>query len=124
MNIFSLRKYLRLNRCGNSFKKGTYSLRMLCSGDSQHKSRRIELGLATSNEEEAIIRAALIIRAIYGMGGVFSKRIKVNDLNIAEYMEEFAEKDFTPRKKRNKIQEMPLFEFLPPHRGQDKQIEV
>lgn len=114
MNIFCLRKYLRLNPVGKTGKKGTYSLRLTVDTDPTKTPIRKEFGLGTSDEEEALMRAALIIRVVYELGGKFSSRIKLDDIKIDDVLEKL--NTVKTRKASVKLDSLPLFtvQVLPP----------
>ena len=115
MNIFKLRKYLRLNPTGKTGKKGTYSLRLTIGTDPALTPTRKEFGLGTSDEEEALIRAALIIRVVYELGGKFSSRTKVDGVKLNELLETMH------REKSRHTDGSYLFDFLPPDDKRDKE---
>ena len=114
MNILKLRKYLRLNPVGKTGKKGTYNLRITVDSDPTLTPVRKEFGLCTSDEEEALMRAALIIRAVYELGGKFSSRIKLDDLKMDELIESLSSSK--SHKVAVKTDSLPLFKLqvLPP----------
>jgi hypothetical protein len=118
MNIFKLRKYLRLNPTGKTGKKGTYSLRLTIGTDPALTPIRKEFGLGTSDEEEALMRAALIVRVVYELGCKFSNRIKLDDVKLGELLDSLQ----PPQKKSSaRTSELPLFEFLPPEKRKDEE---
>lgn len=62
MNTGILEKYLRQQPCLKPGKLGSWCVR-LCVTDNVQKSRRIELGLGTSDKQEALARTRLIVMA-------------------------------------------------------------
>lgn len=72
-----LKHYLRRNPAGKKGGAGSLSLRFLLSLDPRMKPRRLEVGLGTSDEEEAIKRARVLLRGFYLLGGQFTGRLVV-----------------------------------------------
>lgn len=69
-----LLKLLRQNPPRTDGTPGTYSVRLFVQEDAAMKPKRIEVGLGTNNEAEAIKRAESIVRAFYAAGGRFTHK--------------------------------------------------
>lgn len=69
-----LLKLLRQNPPRKDGTPGTYSVRLFVQESEEMKPKRIEVGLATNNEAEALKRAESIVRAFYAAGGRFTHK--------------------------------------------------
>lgn len=67
-------KLLRQNPNKKDGTPGAFSVRLFVQEHEAMKARRLEIGLGTSNREEAINRAAVAIRALYAAGGKFTHK--------------------------------------------------
>lgn len=81
MNNNSLKPFLRQNARRKNGLPGSYSVRLLWQYSKKKKSRRIERGLGTNIESEALARAAILLRFIYSLGHRVSNRIQVSRRN-------------------------------------------
>lgn len=77
MRLADFRRYLRRNGVRKNGAPGSLSLRVLVVTDPKMKPRRLEIGLGTADEAEAIARARVMLRAVYALGGRFSSHLLV-----------------------------------------------
>lgn len=75
MKPYDIDKYLRQNQQGKKGKLGTYRLRFYFSPSKVMKAKRIEIGLCTSDKNEARMRASIFLRGLYALGYEVSSRI-------------------------------------------------
>ena len=78
MKTLDLKRYLRQNKDRKNGLPGSYSIRILWLYDKRKKPRRIERGLGTNIDSEAIARASVLLRFIYSLGHQVSNRIHVS----------------------------------------------
>lgn len=67
-------KLLRQNPPKKDGSPGAFSVRLFVQEHEALKAKRVEVGLGTSNREEALNRAAVVIRALYAAGGKFTHK--------------------------------------------------
>lgn len=71
-----VKKYLRQNRPRRDGSPGSYSLRFLVfSKGVGRKPQRVEIGLGTNDEGEAVRAARRLLGGLYALGARFSGRI-------------------------------------------------
>lgn len=70
-----LKKLLRQNKPRQDGTPGSFSLRLFVQEDARLKAKRIEVGLRTNDEREALRRAESIVRAFYAAGGRFTHKV-------------------------------------------------
>lgn len=70
-----LKKLLRQNKPHHDGTPGSYSIRLFVQEAESLKAKRIEVGLGTNNEAEALKRAESIVRAFYAAGGRFTHKV-------------------------------------------------
>jgi hypothetical protein len=117
MKSYNLKKYLRQNKSGKNGKPGTWCIRLLFNADKCRNPIRVEIGLGTSCEAEAIERAAIFLRGVYALGGSFSNKISVSSFQAPPVsLLEALQKE--KKRKPKRLEELPLFRFsaciLPP----------
>lgn len=117
MNNNSLKPYLRQNALRKNGMPGSYSVRLLWQYSRNKKSRRIERGLGTNIESEALARAAILLRFIYSLGHRVSNRIRVSRKHGAPVPLHEA------MPSSDKADELPLFSNLPPKSAVDKRLK-
>lgn len=104
-----LKKLLRQNKPHSDGTPGSFCLRLFVQEDENLKARRIEVGLATNDEEEALKRAESIVRAFYAAGGRFTHKVgfRTHDKCISVA---------AAAKAINQMDKLPLWRwnFLPP----------
>lgn len=71
-------KLIRQNPNKKDGSPGSFSVRLFVQEHEAMKAKRLEIGLGTSNREEAISRAAVAIRALYAAGGKFTHKTWFN----------------------------------------------
>lgn len=74
VKLSKLRRLLRQNPPRKDGTPGTYSVRFFVQESEELKPKRIEVGLGTNNELEALKRAESIVRAFYAAGGRFTHK--------------------------------------------------
>lgn len=124
MKTYSIGHYLRQNKSGKKGQSGSYSLRLLWVTNHNTKSRRVEIGLNTTDYEEALKRASVFLNGIYTLGGKFS-----NKIHIGSYKCDSVPLIDVITSKKDKIkqpsEDLPLFkfsmQFLPPATKVDNQ---
>lgn len=72
--MMKLRRLLRQNPPRRDGTPGTFTIRLFVQEDELMKPKRIEVGLGTNNEDEAVKRAESIVRAFYAAGGRFTHK--------------------------------------------------
>lgn len=132
MKLYPLKKYLRQNKPGKNGKAGTFNLRLLFSFKAEYKPLRVEIGLGTNNELEAIQRALIFLKGIYALGGCFSNKIAVESIkgskfSILDAIDYGKKQQKAEKKKQEKLCDLPLFrfsaQFLPPFQNVEKTKE-
>lgn len=117
MKVRDFRRFLRRNGRRKNGEPGSLSLRVLVVTDPQMKPRRVEIGLGTSDEAEALARARVMLRAVYALGGKFSSRLLVE----GEDGRRATVAGAIPEKVRGEGKKLPLFDWgkrgLPPRGG-------
>lgn len=73
-----LKKYLRQQKVRKNGLPGSFSVRLLWLYDKRMAPKRIERGLGTNIETEALARAEILLRFIYSLGHSVSNRIFVS----------------------------------------------
>lgn len=109
-----IKKYLRQNKPGKHGKPGSYCLRLLFEANKNLKPVRVEIGLRTSNEDEALQRAVIFLQGVYALGGKFSNKIYLKAAQAQPVpLGEALKKDDSLQ-----FEDLPLFRFsalvLPP----------
>lgn len=69
-----LRRLLRQNAPRKDGTPGSFMIRLFVQEDPLVKPKRIEVGLGTNDEDEAVKRAESIVRAFYAAGGRFTHK--------------------------------------------------
>ena len=100
----NLKKYLRQNKCRKNGLPGSYSIRLLWLFDKRMAPKRIERGLGTNVESEALERANILLRFIYSLGHSVSNRIFVSMPGKQAVPLRKALPDYVPS-----LQDLPLF---------------
>jgi hypothetical protein len=100
----SLKKYLRQNKARKNGLSGSYSIRLLWLFDKRMAPKRIERGLGTNVESEALERANILLRFIYSLGHSVSNRIYVSVPHGRAVKLRKALPDYQPT-----MQDLPLF---------------
>ncbi len=123
MKAVDFRRFLRRNGRRKNGEPGSLSLRVLVVTDPKMKPRRVEIGLGTSDEAEALARARVMLRAVYALGGKFSSRLLVEGedgccATVAGAI---------PEKARGEGKKLPLFDWgkdgFTPTRGGGKGLK-
>ena len=78
MKYNKLKQYLRQNKPRKNGLPGTYSIRLLWLYDRRMAPKKIERGLGTNIESEALQRASLLLRFLYSLGYQVSNRLRVS----------------------------------------------
>lgn len=99
-----LKKYLRQNKARKNGLSGSYSIRLLWLYDKRMAPKRIERGLGTNVESEALARANILLRFIYSLGHSVSNRIFVSPHSGRAIPLRKALPDYVPT-----MQDLPLF---------------
>lgn len=118
MRIEDLKRYLRQNKPRKDGRPGTFTLRLSVNVRKRMKPIRIEIGLGTSEEQDALERAAVFLKGVYAIGGSFSSRVtlggKKHSITLAEALPTKA------RIRKDSYDDLPLFRFglqiLPPQK--------
>lgn len=100
----NLKKYLRQNKNKKNGLPGSYSIRLLWLFDKRMAPKRIERGLGTNVESEALARANILLRFIYSLGHSVSNRIFVSVHGSKAVPLRKALPDYIPT-----MQDLPLF---------------
>lgn len=118
MRIEDLKRYLRQNKPRKDGRPGTFTLRLMFNVSKELKPLRIEIGLGTPNEQEALERAAIFLKGVYALGGSFSSRVALGGRKHCIPLA-----DAIPTKERTRkrpCEDLPLFRFgmqiLPPQK--------
>lgn len=101
-----VRKFLRQKRCANG-EPGAYTLRFMVwmDGNMRLKPRRVEVGLETTELDEAVFAARVFLHGLLALGARFSGLLG----GMAGRVNRGRRK-----KRRRGMAGLPLFENLPP----------
>lgn len=118
MKYNKLKQYLRQNKPRKNGLPGTYSIRLLWLYDRRMAPKKIERGLGTNIESEALQRASLLLRFLYSLGYQVSNRLRVSVPNGKSVPLKKALPDYEPE-----VGKLPLFaqnwDNLPPFSSVD-----
>lgn len=111
MKNYSLKNYLRQNKTGKRGKPGTFKLRLYFNADKRLKPIRVEIGLNTCKEDEALERALIFLKGVYALGGSFSNKISLASFKApaVSVLDILKKGDKAP--KPEALESLPLFKF-------------
>lgn len=109
--------YMRRGKAGKE-SEGSFTLRLLWATSPNLNSRRIEIGLSTTNPEEAYERAKVFLRGVYALGGQFSNKVRLEDDGKCTTIHElFEKKDSRERK------QPPMLPGISPNLPPDQKVD-
>lgn len=119
MNPKNFRKLLRQKPPKADGTPGRFSIRFYFTGLPENKASRVEIGLGTNDEREAMQTAAVVMNTIYALsqfyGGKLCRRVVVdNDADGVPLPEAILRKDDRPSRSAPKLEELPLFAEIAP----------
>lgn len=121
MNPKNFRKLLRQKPPKADGTPGRFSIRFWFTGLPENKACRVEIGLGTNDEQEAIRTGAVVMNTIYALsqfyGGKLCRRVSVDDDKNGIPLQDAILRKGERRKERPLArQALPLFAEIAPSR--------